>query len=102
MGRKGRPKMPAGGNKNYGAQQGQGRSPDPPSDGSTLFYLYCRTGAGKPWYPVSAMKGDGQSKGLINAWLGAPIAKVRVPTASPPKWRHGPTLVPEERRWQCM
>ena len=75
MGRKGRPKMPAGGNKNYGAQQGQGRSPDPPSDGSTLFYLYCRTGAGKPWYPVSAMKGDGQSKGLITAWLNAPLGK---------------------------
>ena len=36
------------------------------------------------WYPVSAMKGDGQSKGLINAWLGAPIAKVRAGPAKPP------------------
>jgi len=40
-----------------------------------LFYLYCRSGPGKPWYPVSMMKGDGQSKGLINAWLGSPVAK---------------------------
>merc|ERR1719247_163113 len=28
-----------------------------------------------PWYPVSAMKGDGQSKGLIQAWLNSPFAK---------------------------
>lgn len=40
-----------------------------------VFYLYCRTGPGKPWYPVSAMKGDGQSKGLINAWLNSPVGK---------------------------
>ena len=40
-----------------------------------VFYLYCRTAPGKPWYPVSAMKGDGQSKGLINAWLNSPVAK---------------------------
>ena len=40
-----------------------------------MFYLYCRSGSGKPWYPVSAMKGDGQSKGLINAWLNSPLAK---------------------------
>ena len=26
-------------------------------------------------YPVSAMKGDGQSKGLIQAWLNSPFAK---------------------------
>ena len=26
-------------------------------------------------YPVSALKGDGQSKGLINAWLNSPVAK---------------------------
>ncbi len=40
-----------------------------------VFYLYCRTGPGKPWYPVSAMKGDGQSKGLVNAWLNSPLGK---------------------------
>ena len=28
-----------------------------------------------PWYPVSAMKGDGQSRGLINAWLNSPFGK---------------------------
>jgi hypothetical protein len=80
MGRKGRPKMPSGG---LGPQQGSQRSPDPvrrrpppnatkrsagfsrcflefvsqPADGSSVFYLYTRTGPGKPWYPVSAMKG---------------------------------------------
>ena len=31
--------------------------------GTPVFYLYCRTSPGKPWYPVSAMKGDGQSRG---------------------------------------
>ena len=59
-----------------GAQQGmQQQSPGAPTDGSTVFYLYCRTGPGKPWYPVSAMKGDGQSKGLIGAWLNSPVGK---------------------------
>lgn len=72
MGRKGRPKMPSGG---LGPQQGSQRSPDPPADGSSVFYLYTRTGPGKPWYPVSAMKGDGQSKGLITAWLNTPVGK---------------------------
>jgi len=70
-GRKGRPKMPAGGQA-YAQQQS---APQPSPDGMPMFYLYCRSGAGKPWYPVSAMKGDGQSKGLINAWLGSPWAK---------------------------
>lgn len=58
-----------------GPQQTQVRAPDVPSDGTPVFYLYCRTGPGKPWYPVSAMKGDGQSKGLVNAWLNSPLAK---------------------------
>jgi len=73
MGRKGRPKMPSGG---MGPQQGQQQAPaGPPPDGQSIFYLYCRTGPGKPWYPVSAMKGDGQSKGLISAWLNSPVGK---------------------------
>ena len=73
MGRKGRPKMPAGmGGPQAGVQQ---QAPTAPPDGSTVFYLYCRTGPGKPWYPVSAMKGDAQSKGLINAWLNSPVGK---------------------------
>ena len=54
MGRKGRPKMPQG---MGGAQQGMQREPTAPTDGVPVFYLYCRTGSGKPWYPVSAMKG---------------------------------------------
>ena len=53
-------------------QQG---APQAPVDGTSIFYLYCRSGPGKPWYPVSAMKGDGQSKGLISAWLNAPVGK---------------------------
>merc|ERR1719182_743761 len=59
-----------------GQQQGM-RQGDvaPMADGTTVFYLYCRSGPGKPWYPVSAMKGDAQSKGLITAWLNAPLAK---------------------------
>jgi len=73
LGRKGRPKMPQG---MGGAQQMQQGAPSgPPPDGQSVFYLYCRTGPGKPWYPVSAMKGDGQSKGLIQAWLNAPVGK---------------------------
>ena len=75
MGRKGRPKMPAGGMQGGYASGAQQRTNSPPADGSTVFYLYCRSSPGKPWYPVSAMKGDGQSKGLINAWLGSPFAK---------------------------
>jgi len=75
MGRKGRPKMPSVGNMPSAAQQMQQNAPAAPSDGSSVFYLYCRTGPGKPWYPVSAMKGDGQSKGLIQAWLNSPFAK---------------------------
>jgi len=55
-----------------GAQQ---QAPSAPTDGIPVFYLYCRSKQGNPWYPVSAMKGDGQSKGLINAWLGSPVAK---------------------------
>ena len=75
MGRKGRPAgMPAGMQGAY-AQAGQQQTPQVPTDGTPVFYLYCRTGRGKPWYPVSAMKGDGQSKGLIGAWLNSPVAK---------------------------
>lgn len=74
MGRKGRPQYSAG--MTGGGQQMQQQAPaGPPADGSSIFYLYARTGPGKPWYPVSAMKGDGQSKGLINAWLNSPFAK---------------------------
>ena len=58
-----------------GMQQQQQAQQGPPPEGQSIFYLYCRTGPGKPWYPVSAMKGDGQSKGLINAWLNSPVGK---------------------------
>lgn len=66
--------MPAGmgGAYNQGPQQ---RAPDVPPEGVTNFYLYCRSGEGKPWYPVSMMKGDAQSRGLVNAWLNSPFAK---------------------------
>lgn len=74
MGRKGRPKMPAGMGGAYNQAQQQ-RAPDVPPEGVTNFYLYCRSGEGKPWYPVSMMKGDAQSRGLINAWLNAPFGK---------------------------
>ena len=57
-------------------QQMQQRAPQASPDGTPVFYLYCRSGPGKPWYPVSAMKGDGQSKGLINAWLNSPFGKM--------------------------
>ena len=76
MGRKGRPRGPSGvGAGQPSAMQQQMRTPTPPSDGTPMFYLYCRTAPGKPWYPVSAMKGDGQSKGLIGAWLNSPLGK---------------------------
>lgn len=74
-GRKGRPKMPGGGGGAAAYNQPQTQAPKASPDGMPMFYLYCRSGAGKPWYPVSAMKGDGQSKGLISAWLGSPFAK---------------------------
>jgi len=67
--------MPSGGMQGAYASGAQAQQAAPPTDGSTVFYLYCRSEPGKPWYPVSAMKGDGQSKGLVNAWLGSPVAK---------------------------
>jgi len=75
MGRKGRPTMPQGSMQGaYASGAGQA-APPAPTDGTPVFYLYCRSKPGMPWYPVSAMKGDGQSKGLINAWLNSPFAK---------------------------
>jgi hypothetical protein len=74
MGRKGRPQYSAG-MTGGGQEMVQRAPPGPPADGSSIFYLYCRTGPGKPWYPVSAMKGDTQSKGLITAWLNSPVGK---------------------------
>lgn len=76
MGRKGKPQMPSvGGMAMPSSMQQMPQAPPPPKDGIPVFYLYCRSGVGKPWYPVSAMKGDGQSKGLINAWLNSPFGK---------------------------
>jgi hypothetical protein len=76
MGRKGRPKMPGGAGMGMmpGGQMGQGPK-GPPEDGSSLFYLYCRAERKDLWYPVSVMKGDGSSQGLIGAWLNSPFAK---------------------------
>lgn len=62
--------MPSG-----GMPQQQIREPEAPSDGTPLFYLYCRTESKVMWLPVSSMRGDGQSKGLVNAWLNSPFAK---------------------------
>lgn len=53
----------------------QARSPEPPPDGETNFYLYCRDESRVMWYPISMMKGDGQSNALVNAWLNTPFAK---------------------------
>ena len=63
MGRKGRPKMPQGGQAGAYASGAQSAMQSPPSDGSTVFYLYCRTEPGKPWYPVSAMKVSSETNG---------------------------------------
>ena len=59
------------------AAAGADAARDSVGDGTPLFYLFCRT-ANVPtlWYPVSSMKGDGQSKGLINAWLNSPFGKM--------------------------
>ena len=75
-GRKGRPRMPRGMGQGM-PQPGQMPPEIPSDDGTPLFYLFCRT-ANVPtlWYPVSSMKGDGQSKGLINAWLNSPFGKM--------------------------
>mmetsp|Transcript_46579 Transcript_46579/g.76995 ORF Transcript_46579/g.76995 Transcript_46579/m.76995 type:complete len:202 (+) Transcript_46579:1-606(+) len=69
-GRKGRPNMPGS-----SMPQQQIREPETPPDGTPVFYLYCRTASKVMWYPVSSMRGDGQSQGLINAWLNSPFAK---------------------------
>jgi len=48
--------------------------PEAPPDGTPLFYLYARNPKTRVmWYPVSMLRGDGQSKGLISAWLGSPF-----------------------------
>ena len=66
--------MPAGMMSQQIAQQQQ--KPELPSDGTPLFYLYCRNPKSKVmWYPVSMMRGDGQSKGLVGAWVNAPFGK---------------------------
>jgi hypothetical protein len=75
MGRKGRPKGAGPGGIGAQQQMQQRRAPDAPTDGSVLFYLYTRSGQNKPWYPVSAMKGDAKAKGLLSAWLNAPFGK---------------------------
>lgn len=64
--------MPNGAMSNPQQQQ---REPELPPPGQSVFYLYCRTKARVMWYPVSQMKGDGQSKGLVNAWINSPFAK---------------------------
>ena len=70
-GRKGRPS-----GQQLGMQgQQMGGPKGPPEDGSSLFYLYCRAERKDLWYPVSVMKGDGSSQGLIGAWLNSPFAK---------------------------
>ncbi|EOD12051.1 hypothetical protein EMIHUDRAFT_372733 [Emiliania huxleyi CCMP1516] len=78
MGRKGRPRAPGGpGGGAVGAMpQQEFREPDAPPDGTPLFYLYARNPKTRVmWYPVSVLRGDGQSKGLVGAWLGSPLAK---------------------------
>eukprot|EP00962_Isochrysis_galbana_P000130 scaffold34_cov124-Isochrysis_galbana.AAC.9 len=50
------------------------RDPVAPPDGTPLFYLYARNPKTRVmWYPVSILRGDQQSKGLISAWLGSPV-----------------------------
>merc|ERR1712139_460048 len=51
------------------------QAPQAQADGMPVFYIYCRTGPGQFWYPVSAFKGDGKAKSLVNAWLDSPFAK---------------------------
>merc|ERR1719454_29714 len=53
MGRKGRPKMPSGGMQGQYAQGAQQRAPEAMDDGTPVFYLYCRSAPGKPWYTAS-------------------------------------------------
>lgn len=58
----------------YVAFSPQMREPEAPPDGTPLFYLYARNPKTRVmWYPVSMLRGDQQSKGLISAWLGSPI-----------------------------
>ena len=74
-GRKGRPRMP-GGPAGAMPQQQMVREPEYSPDGTPVFYLYCRNPKSRVmWYPISSMRGDGQSKALIAAWLNAPIGK---------------------------
>ena len=49
-GRKGRPKMPGGGPQGaYANSAPTQQAPKASPDGMPIFYLYCRSGAGKPW-----------------------------------------------------
>ena len=79
MGRKGRPKMPsAGGMPGIGGPQaGMQQTPQAPTDGVPVFYLYCRSGPGKPWYPVSAMKGTRRPPQPQEKTLGARAGPTR-------------------------
>ena len=81
VGRKGKPVggaagMPAGMMPNRQQMAGGPAQPEMPEDGTPVFYLYCRNPKSKVmWYPVSMMRGDGQSKGLVGAWVNSPFAK---------------------------
>merc|ERR1712146_25574 len=61
-------------NMAYGGAAQQ-QAPAAPVDGMPVFYIYCRSAPERPWYPVSAFKGDGKANSLINAWLDSPFAK---------------------------
>lgn len=71
MGRKGGPSR----NQGYMQQQQQVSRQPPPSDGTPIFYLYVRSGEGRPWYPVSQFNGDATAKALVYGWTGAWVGK---------------------------
>mmetsp|Transcript_134053 Transcript_134053/g.231855 ORF Transcript_134053/g.231855 Transcript_134053/m.231855 type:complete len:247 (-) Transcript_134053:76-816(-) len=52
-------------------QRPQQSLPEAPPDGTPIFFLYVRSGDGKPWYPISQFNGDATAKALIYGWTGA-------------------------------
>lgn len=48
---------------------------DLPEDGTPVFMIYVRTQEGKPWYPVNALRGDSQTKQILQGWLTSPLGK---------------------------
>lgn len=74
MGKKGRP----GNGMGVGSGQTSADQTPVPPDGTPLFFVYVRPGDGMPWLPLTAFRGEGPGKAVVQGWLNAPIFKDQI------------------------